>query len=223
MTYRELLVELEEKSDKKFAEFSKALSNSDYTVIGVKNPILRELIKLHKNDTELNISDFEVGIILEVDFIYFGLGLTRIKTSKEKLDFLRKNIKFAKSWAITDTINSYFKTVSFDEFWEFFLYGYKSQFIYERRMVYVLALKLYKENKILDVLPYLQTNEDYIVMMAEAWLLATTAICYPNEIYDYLKTINDPVLIRKTISKMRESFRIDEKVKKQFIELRKNL
>ena len=45
MTYKELFKLLDSKKDAKFAEFSESLSNSDYISIGVKNPVLRELIK----------------------------------------------------------------------------------------------------------------------------------------------------------------------------------
>ena len=74
MTYLGLLEELKRLGDIKFAEFSKSLSNSDYECIGVKNPVLRKLIKEHIEDEELKLEDFKLGIFLEVDFIYFGLG-----------------------------------------------------------------------------------------------------------------------------------------------------
>ena len=61
-----------------------------------------------------------------------------------------------------------------------------------------------------------------MVMMAEAWLLATVAIQYPNEIYDFLKETQDVTLKRKTISKINDSFRINEDIKNKFKELRSN-
>lgn len=56
--------------------------------------------------------------------------------------------------------------------------------------------------------------------MSEAWLLATIAISYPNEVFEYLKEIDDITLKRKTISKMCDSRRIDIKIKDQFKTLR---
>ena len=223
MTYEELLKELERQSDKKFAAFSKSLSNSDYKVIGVKNPQLRGLIKDHLKDEELKLDDFKLGDYLEIDFIYFGLGILRSKTNKEKLDFLLNNVKFAKSWAITDTASTHFKKLEFSDYYEFFLKTYKSKFTYERRMAYVLGLKLYKDKDILKILSLLRTNEEYMVMMAEAWLLATVAITFPNEVYEFLVNIKDISLKRKTISKISDSFRFDEPTKNKFKELRKNI
>lgn len=220
MNYNALLEHLRSRSDEKFAAFSKRLSNSDYEVIGVKNPVLRRIIKDHKNDSELKTEDFKLGEFLEIDFIYFGLSLTRIKTEREKLEFLSKKIRYAKSWAITDTVATYFKKLSFDEYFSFFLKTYKCKFIYERRMAYVLGLKVCKEKRILDVLNYINENEDYMVMMVEAWLLATIAITFPDEIYQFLSSTKDIVLKRKTISKMCDSFRISQDTKEKFKQLR---
>ena len=63
-------------------------------------------------------------------------------------------------------------------------------------------------------------DDEYMVMMGEAWLLATVAIYYPNEVYEYLKDLDDLTLKRKVISKMVDSFRIDETTKERFKGLR---
>ena len=89
-------------------------------------------------------------------------------------------------------------------------------------MAYVVGLKHYKNVRILELLPYISNNDEYMVMMAEAWLLATVAIQFPNEIYVYLKDTKDMTLKRKTISKINESFRISDEQKSRFIELRNN-
>lgn len=220
MNYQELEKHLFEISDKKFADFSKSLSNSDYISIGVKNPVLRSIIKEHTKDEELNLNDFKLGKYLEVDFIYFGLGLCRCKNVDEQLDFLDKNIYKAKSWAITDCMSTYIKKIKFDQFWKFFEKNNDSKYIFTRRMSYILALKFYKDREVLKTLDYIKPNEEYMVMMAEAWLMATIAICYPNEIYEYLSKTKDLTLKRKTISKINESFRFNQASKDKFKSLR---
>ena len=126
MNYQELEKHLFEISDHKFADFSKSLSNSEYISIGVKNPVLRSIVKERVKDEELKLSDFKLGKYLEVDFIYFGLGLVRCKNVDEQLDFLDKNIYKAKSWAITDTVSTYLKKLTFEKYWSFFLDCYNS-------------------------------------------------------------------------------------------------
>ena len=220
MTYIELKKYLERNGEEKFASFSKTLSNSDYLVLGVKNPVLRKLIKDHKNDEELDPNDFEIGKYLEIDFIYFGLSLVRLGNIKEQLQFLLDKIKLAKSWAITDTVSTYLKKVSFEDFYAFFKATYHSKFTYERRMAYILALKQYRDEKVLKILPLITLNEGYMVMMAEAWFLSTLALTYQNEVFDYLKNLDDVVLKRKTISKIVDSYRFTSNDKNRFKSLR---
>lgn len=220
MTYKELEQHLFTIADKGFADFSKSLSHSDYISMGVKNPVLRFLIKQHLKDDELRLVDFELGKYLEIDFIYFGLALSRLKSVDDQLAFLKEKIHLAKSWAITDCVTTFIKKCPFEKYWDFFLSLNNSSFIYDRRMSYVLGLKFYKDKRILDALKYIKVNEDYMVMMAEAWLMATVAIIYPNEIFNYLKSSEDIVLKRKTISKICDSYRFDEKTKNKFKALR---
>ena len=220
MNYKDLLNKLFEISDKKFADFSKSLSNSDYISIGVKNPQLKQIIKDHIKDNELKPEEFELGKYLEVDYIYFGLSLKRLNNIKEQLDFLKKNIHKAKSWAITDTASTYLKKMSFTDYWNYFKSTNSDKNTYTRRMAYILGLKVYKEKEILKVLDYIKPSEEYMVMMAQAWLLATIAIIYPDEIFDFLSSKADITLKRKTISKMCDSFRIREEIKTKFKSLR---
>lgn len=221
MKYHELVSLLFDKKDSKFAKFSQSLSNSDYISIGVKNPILRDIIKKHIKDDELLLENFELGKYLEIDFIYFGLAVSRLKTNKDKLNFLKENIHEAKSWAITDTVATYFKKITFEDYWAFFAGVFHSKHIFDRRMAYVLGLKVHQDKKILNILHYINRNEEYMVMMAEAWLLATIAVKYPTEIYEFLENLDDLTLKRKTISKISDSFRFDQQTKNKFKELRK--
>ena len=221
MTYKQLEQYLLSISDKKFADFSKSLSNSEYISIGVKNPVLREIVKTHINDEELKLKDFKLGKYLEVDFIYFSLGLSRLKDIDSQLNFLKDKIHLAKSWAITDSVSTYIKKLTFEKYWEFYLTMYKSKYTYDRRMSYILGLKLYKDKRILNILNYLTYNEEYMVMMAEAWLLATIAINCPNDIYSFLKDCKDITLKRKTIGKISDSYRFDEVTKNKFKNIRK--
>ena len=222
MNYKELKEYLLSNGDEKFSQFSKTLSNSDYLVIGVKNPILKQIIKNHVKDEELKTDDFVLGEYLEIDFIYFGLSLSRLKNVDDQLEFLRKNIRYAKSWAITDTVSTYIKKHDFAKYFEFFKAMYNTKHTYERRMAYILGLKHYKDEQVLKVLNNINANEEYMVMMAEAWLLATIAIQYPNEIFEFLKRSDDMTLKRKTISKINESFRISDDLKERFKTLRNN-
>ena len=220
MNYNELVDYLLSNSDKKFADFSKSLSSSEYISIGVKNPVVKALVKEHVHDIDLKFEDFVLGKYLEVDLFYFALAMSRLKNVDDQLEFLNKNIYMAKSWAITDCIAPYIKKLTFEKYYEFFEKNAKSKYTYSRRMAYVLGLKLYKDKRLLNTLSYIKEDKEYMVMMAEAWLMATIAIAYPNEIYEYLSKCQDLTLKRKTISKISDSFRFDEETKNRFKSLR---
>ena len=109
MNYKSLVDELFKIRDEKYAIFSKSLSNSDYVSIGVKTPFLKDIIKRYKNDTDLKLEDFVLGEYLEVDYLYFCLSLSRLKTVDDQFDFIINNIKKAKSWCITDSLSCFLK------------------------------------------------------------------------------------------------------------------
>ena len=81
-------------------------------------------------------------------------------------------------------------------------------------------LKHYASPDIEKIAPFLRYNEEYMITMAEAWLLATIAIKNSDFVYGLLKNMDDMVLKNKTISKMNDSFRISKEDKARFKSLR---
>ena len=96
----------------------------------------------------------------------------------------------------------------------------KSKHTFKKRMGYVLGLKFARDKRIVQSFDYFTFNDEYMVMMGEAWLLCEIAIYHPDEVYDFLSRINDKVLVRKSISKICDSYRFDEKVKERFKSIR---
>ena len=220
MDYYHLVSFLESIKDDKLASFSKKLSNSDYLFYGIKIPILRKIIKERKLDKELDLKEFVLGEFFEIDFLYFGLSLININDINSQLSFIQKEIHKAKSWMVTDSVPSFISKYDFDTYFSFFLKTYNSKEEYERRISYVLGLKLSKEKEILSILEYMNKEDTYIVEMAKAWLLATIAITYPMEVYDFVSKNKSSLLKRKTISKIVESYRISDSLKNDFKKLR---
>jgi 3-methyladenine DNA glycosylase AlkD len=220
MNYKELVKYLFDNRDEKYGEFTKKISNSDYKTIGIRLPMLRKIIKDLTSDSELKLEEFEVGKYQEIDIIYFVVNVNRLKDNKDKLAFLEREVHKARSWAVTDSIAVYFKKLSFDDYYDFFKKVSKSKYVYARRMGYVLGLKFARDKNILKTFTSIKENEEYMVMMGEAWLIATVAIYYPDECYEYLLSLNDMTLKRKVISKMVDSYRISSEIKEKFKLLR---
>lgn len=223
MNYKLLKSEFFKQKDAKYAEFSKSLANSDYEFIGVRSPILKDFIKRHYDDFTLDFENFELGKYFEIDTFYFISHIKRLNTLKEQLDYIAKNSRYMLGWSVTDTCPQYLKNINYEEYESFYLKTYNSKYTYTRRVAYVIGLKIVRDRRILNLLDKFTLNEEYMVMMGEAWLLATIAIIYPLEVLDYLKSIDDKVLIRKTISKIVESYRVKEEYKNLFKQLRETL
>lgn len=223
MDYKALKNELFSIKDDAFAAFNKSLCNSDLEVIGIRTPIMKDYIKKHYKDEDLRLSDFEVGKYLEIDEMYYSIALKRCETASEQLAFLKKTSKHMRSWCVTDTCPQYMKDYPFSEFYKFFIETYNAKDIYTRRLAYVMAMRFRHDREVLTILNHIRENDDYMVMMGEAWMLATVAIDYPQEILDFLTNLSDATLKRKTISKIVESFRIKEEYKSKFKELRNQI
>lgn len=220
MKYNDLLNLLLSMRDEKYAAFQKPLCNSDYEIIGIKIPVLKKIAKEHYKDKDLDMSEFEHHHYLEVEMLYFCLGMIQNKSIDDKLNFILENVKYADSWMITDTPNSYLKDLDFDRYFDFFKKTYLNKHIFTRRIAYILGLKVYRDNRILQILNLLKDDNEYMVTMGQAWLLASMAICYPEEIFNYLDKSKNITLRKKTISKIVDSFRISDEYKAKFKTLR---
>ena len=216
MDYSSLKKLLFESADNKNMEFAKKVFNTSYKIIGLMTPTLKRIIQDHYKDEDLKLSDFELGKYQEIDIVYLATALKRAKSYKDQMEFLKKNLYFVKGWAVTDVLNQYLKKATFAEYFPYFEHFAKCKNTYEVRFAYVGMLKHYDSPDIEKIAPLLRYNEEDMIMMAEAWLLATIAIKHSDFVYGLLKNMNDEALKKKTISKMNESFRISKEDKERF-------
>ena len=220
MDYSSLKKLLFESADNKNMEFAKKVFNTSYKIIGLMTPTLKRIIQEHYKDDDLKLCDFELREYQEIDITYLAIALKRTKSYKDQMEFLKKNLYFVKGWAVTDVLNQYLKKATFAEYFPYFEHFAKCKNTYEVRFAYIGMLKHYDSQDIEKIVPFLRYNEEYMVMMAEAWLLATIAIKNSDFVYNLLKNMDDVVLKKKTVSKMNDSFRISKEDKARFKTLR---
>jgi 3-methyladenine DNA glycosylase AlkD len=206
-----ILEELKSYKDESFIDFQTKLSNTDYIVLGIRMPKMNELIKKYKNKD----LDLRLGIYQEIDLLYFGTKLNNdFKNNKE---VLLKNSKYIKSWVVTDKIKSLMPKMNFNNYYDLFI-SLNNRSLYERRLSYVLMINVAKDKNILDILKKIKLNEEYKVMIAEAWLISEIAIFYPYDIISYLSKIKDKdiKLFKTSINKLLSSYRISDEFKNIF-------
>ena len=209
----ELLEKLNSLKEESYREFTLKLVSSKYCILGVRVPALRKLAK------EYSFSDIVLSSksTFEEIFIY-GVTLSKIKNVDLLINKLNDYLPFVDNWSICDMVVSSLKLIKQNKqiFFNFCENLLKSGKTYYMRFAIVVFLFYYTEKseveKVYSLFPF--ENEDYYFLMAVAWLNATYLIYHEDLVIEKLKQklFNDFV-IRKTISKANESFRVNEKTK----------
>ena len=100
----------------------------------------------------------------------------------------------------------------------------ESNLTFTRRWGYVIFMpSLVKDKKSFDLIVSLLKNDnEYYVIMAEAWLISYLAIYHPEKTYKYLSDCNlNYDIVGRAIQKICDSFRIDIEYKNKVKEIRK--
>jgi 3-methyladenine DNA glycosylase AlkD len=197
---------------------------SDLPAVGLATHRVKEVASKHFFDRELVLEEFSLTESLELTLCYFWLSLKRQETFQEQMDFLTKKVRYAQSWAITDSLSQFLRKGEETEFIPYFERFVRSKYLYEKRFAYVYAMKYYRESDVSFFIQGMIPDEEYYVYMGQAWLLATLAIRHFEEVRDFLSFAPMPeVLKRKTISKMVDSYRISDSQKRIVKEIRAKL
>ena len=152
------------------------------------------------------------------------LSLKKEKTFEKQMGFLQGKLAKANSWIITDSLQQAIRKAPKEAFEPYYQKWVKDKREYARRFAYVFAMRYYREDDISFFLDRLVYDERYYVMMAQAWMLATFAIAHFSEVAAFLKRKGIPeTLVRKTISKMQDSYRISPEHKEIVKRIRDNL
>ena len=156
---------------------------------------------------------------------YFQVSLGLIKNVEEQFKFIEDNFYNLNDWWHVDQLTQFIsKDLSLD-------YAYKKAkeyinhpHIFARRWAYVMFMPtLVKDERSFDVIvQLLKDDNEYFVVMAEAWLISYLGIYYPDKTLEYLKT--KPLeynIVGRAIQKICDSFRINDDYKNKFKEIRR--
>ena len=194
---------------------------------GVRLPELRKIAKiiikekrydffLEKHDTfeELTIHAYAIGYLKEDVNIC--------------LKYLKDFIPLVDNWSVSDSVcqNMKFARTYPKEVFEFLKTMKDSDNEWEVRIVAVTMLSHFLNDEYIDevieILDKLKTNT-YMSRMGVAWALATAMAKYEDKVLKYLERSSlDDWTFNKALCKMRESFRVSDKVKEKTRLLRRN-
>lgn len=224
-TYEQFIDYLKLNQDLKYKEFHKKLTFTKYEIIGVKVPILRRIAKeILKSDYKTFLKDVKTKYYEEV-FIE-GIIVASLK-EEEFFHYLPEYVSKIDNWAICDSFCNSLKIVKNDyqKYFEYFKNYLYSEEEFKVRVALIVYLNFYVNEKYLDEIFELIdkiTLDKYYVNMATSWLLAEMFIKYPAKTINYLKKskVNNFVF-NKTISKIRDSYRVSKEVKEVLKNMRR--
>ena len=220
-----LIQDILKLKDSKTKEFNSKIINTKYEILGIKIPILRKIVNKLSSTEIINLLTYE-NKYYEIVLLK-GLALGKITNIKELEPYFYQYLDLIDNWALCDTFCSSLKIVKENK--EYFLQiinnliNTKKE--YYVRVGLVLLLNYYVTS---DYLNYIfkiiskTKSEFYYINMARAWLLCECFIKYEKETLNYLEhNTLDKFTLNKTISKIKDSYRVSKSSKDYIMQFKK--
>ena len=199
---------------------------TDYPFLGVRTPDLRALakeIKKSKNTEDfLNTEPLSYEELTIQGFIIAELPYEEMKTR------LPEYVDKIDNWATTDMVVSTIKSIKkhredflpeIDKF-----LGSPHEFTVRTGLICLKAYYIAPDYLavIFDCISRVKDREEYYIKMAVAWLVSECFIKFPAGTYGFLNSKILPAWIQnKSISKIRDSYRVPKEVKDSLLSLKK--
>ena len=217
-SYKEFLKYLKSLEDIKYREFHSKLTDTKYEIIGIRVPIMKKIAKeICKTDIEKFFSVVSNNYYEEI----FIEGIVLSSSSEKVLDkYLVNFIKKIDNWAICDSFCSNLKIISkkMVKYWMYFTGLIDLEKEFQTRVSIVIMMNYYLSDNYIDRVLYIVSNinsDKYYINMAISWLLSAAIIKYENKVLELLETKKLSKFVQnKTISKINDSYRVSEEVKR---------
>lgn len=216
-----VLNELFKYADVEYKTFHKKLipNVSEEKIIGVRIPQLRKIAKCLDND------DFGWYYYEEIMLHGFYIGYKKLDLP-QRLNMLDEFIPKIDNWAVCDCVCSTLKFVKknqaeFLDFLQKYMYSDKE---YDVRFAVITLMDYYLDDEYIDyTLNYLKNirSECYYVNMGAAWAFCTAFPKYKDKVLPLLENRQlSSEIHNMTISKIRDSYRVDKETKEYLKTLR---
>ncbi|RRD53697.1 DNA alkylation repair protein [Campylobacter rectus] len=215
----EFLEILEGLRSEKLAAFSQKLIKSP-EILGVKTPELRKLAK--RNFARLNLEQITgYEPFFHEEFMLKGFLIMLIKDDEAKFKLSSEFIKTMPNWAVTDGFEPKFAGARYVD--ALLKQALGSNLEYEKRFFYVYFMRNFGAlplERFFEICAE-EKDERYYVQMAAAWCLAEVFIKFDGAGQQLLESERlSKFTHNKTISKIRDSYRVPKDVKDALLELK---
>ena len=211
---------------KEKSEWEKRIVNTNLKTIAVSSQKVKEIADTISKGNFLSFINLWIWETY-TDTAIIGNLIGKIKDINILKSVLLTYAKKADCWATTDVVKLKINSKNVKEFFNIACEFINSEGVFVKRLGIVILLKIVRLNVYIDeiflIINSLGQNQNYYVQMALAWLISETFIYNKNKTLLFLKNNNINYFIQnKAISKIRDSYRVND-CDKQFVKtLRKN-
>lgn len=226
--YEEYILYLKSLSDEQYKNFHSKLTTTKYEILGIRVPIQRKIAKMISQGNIESFLEWGKDNYYE-EVMIKGFVIASIKDKEILLKYLDDYVSLIDNWAINDGFCNSLKIVKKDkDFWfDYFKKYLSSKEEFRIRVALIIFLSFYVSDEYLERIFKLidEINVDkYYVNMGIAWLLCECFIKYRDKTLEYLlKSQVNVFTFNKTISKIRESYRVTKKDKEYLNSLKKKV
>ena len=206
------------KSEKLAAFSQKLIKNPE--ILGVKTPELRRLAK--RNFARLNLKQIAgYEPFFHEEFMLKGFLIMLVKDDEAKFKLASEFIKTMPNWAVTDGFEPKFTEARYVD--ALLKQALGSNLEYEKRFFYVYFMRNFNAlslERFFEICAE-EKDERYYVRMAAAWCLAEVFIKFNGAGLELLESGRlSKFTHNKTISKIRDSYRVPKEAKDALLELK---
>lgn len=209
---------LESISEEEYRDFSKNLTPGEFTMLGIRIPILKKVAKEISKGDYTEFLKLDSKNIFEVKLLK-GFVISNIKNLDEYKTYFDEFVPLIDNWAICDSFIASSKIIKKDL--EYF-FKYASSLLrkndeFLNRVAFVILLDYFCINEYyMRVLKLIEgyKSDAYYANMALAWLLSELYINYTEETKKYIQKVKfDNKVTKYTIRKIKDSFRVSREDK----------
>ena len=217
-TYQEYINYLISIKEDKYKEFHSKLCFTKYKILGIRLPMIRKISNQISNTNYKDFLKYTKSKYYE-EVMIEGLVISAIKDELIFDKYFTKYINKIDNWGICDSFCNSLNIVNKNPSKYFKLCKELSlsteEFISRVGLIIILNYFIKKEylTDIFNILDSIKSDK-YYVNMAQAWLICELYIYYPQATEKYLKNNKlNKFTHNKSISKIRESYRISKETK----------
>lgn len=224
--YQDYLEKLILLQDEKYRKFHEKLTTTKYPILGINVPSQRKIAqKISKTDI-LSFLSFVTNTYYE-EVMIEGFVIANIMEEALFFEYFEKYLPKIDNWAICDGFCNSLKIVAKqpEKYFEYFLNLLKKEEPFTIRVGLITLLSFYmKEEYIEKILEQINqiTSSNYYVNMGQSWLLAEIYIHNDKKVKEFLEHTNwNDFTVNKTISKIRESYRVTKEQKEEMLKYKR--